>query len=84
VGFLDWIGRAVGAGLRRSWAVRLGFAAYMLLLHVWVAFVLIHFFHHQDGGVVAIPTIRAAGAAGAGAAAGAVAAAGDRGLPGPH
>ncbi len=36
----------IGAALRRHSNVRLGFAVYMVMLHVWVFYVFYHFTHH--------------------------------------
>lgn len=47
VGFLDSLGQYIGFVLRRYPMVRLGAALYILLIHLWVAFVLYHFSTHE-------------------------------------
>ena len=50
VGFLDSMGVYISVTLRRNPAARLGFALYILLLHLWVLFVLYSFHHHVTNG----------------------------------
>jgi len=47
VTFLDSLSNSFGQLLRRYPIVRLGFAVYVLIIHLWVMFVLYHFTHHS-------------------------------------
>jgi hypothetical protein len=48
VGFLDSLGSALGAVLRRYPTIRLLFVVYVLLIHLWVVYVLNHFNNHSE------------------------------------
>ena len=45
VGVMDSLGNQFGYLLRTKSTVRIGFIVYILLLHIWVAFVFYHFLH---------------------------------------
>ena len=44
---LDSIGAQLGTVLRRRPLARLGFLAYVLMLHLWVVFILYHYHNHD-------------------------------------
>ena len=46
VNFLDSVGASTGVALRRNPLLRIGFAVYILLIHLWVLYVFYHFTHH--------------------------------------
>ena len=49
VGFMDSMGQQVSHLLRRYPGVRLGFGVYVLLIHLYVAFVFVHLMHEFGG-----------------------------------
>ena len=48
INILDSMGSQLSRVLRRRPFARLGIIFYVLMLHLWVVFVLYHFFHHAD------------------------------------
>jgi hypothetical protein len=44
----SFVGRSVGVALRRYPLARIALVAYIVLLHLWVLVILIHFIHHDN------------------------------------
>ena len=49
VSALDWLGAMTGQMLRRHAWVRVSFAAYVFVIHVWVLFILFHLIGEMEG-----------------------------------